>query len=643
VPNVVPILDDLETDTHLALLMPRAQISLREYQADGERIPEVETLPILIDIARALDGLTKVRTPDGPGIVHRDLKPENVLRLGGSWCLSDFGIARYAEKATDPHTLAPFMTRAYAAPEQWISERATAKTDVYAFGVMAFELLAGKRPFSDANLRNETINHDPPALVGVEPSLAAVVMMCLYKNPADRPAPEGLLRLLWYVPYLGRHTGFAALQRANLEAVTHRGVEIRKLFQIEGLRQEGGSQRGRTLAYESVRLGDWLTAPRASYNDIEVISARLQETIALHAPACEVIETQSGWSLKLGSATLSLRAPIRFQEATGHLPFRVAGYSEVTIAVSSGVGRAHSLWFCDARTGQFAWYETAFVRRGERRYSPSALRPDQIDAIAAIWLERGATDYEVATPFTPIFGDSLKGFVSRWVTWFATASRGGIIHTFTASPGVRGSWNLRGRVPDLAALRRQEENTSRQPRPPNWQSPIVFLEEWLSSLPWRIIIRLAILALIVAAAIVIPLQLRDSAVDRQARSAQLKCYVAFGTNPVDADVSNSPFPCNAIPRDRVGHESMWVFAELPGMPLGTASDHDISLRCSEPAHSLSGSSATMSNPYNDVRAEVSWNVDKPVDPLPVQLICQVLEGNKSVRAESFTLQTNPAG
>src|SRR5258708_40144833 len=99
-----------------------------------------EAVNILLDVAEALASLEK-------DVVHRDLKPENILFYQGHWCLADFGIARYAEATTSPDTHKYSFTPPYAAPEQWRFERATPATDVYAFGVTAFELLQGHRPF----------------------------------------------------------------------------------------------------------------------------------------------------------------------------------------------------------------------------------------------------------------------------------------------------------------------------------------------------------------------------------------------------------------------------------------------------------------------------------------------------------------
>jgi len=133
--NVVPIVDSGEHGDEYVLVMPRAEKALRDH-IEGGGLTEAEAVAALSDIAGALDDL------DGR-VVHRDLKPENVLLLNGRWCLADFGISRYAEATTAPDTRKYAMTAPYAAPEQWQFERATAATDIYALGVIGYEMLVG--------------------------------------------------------------------------------------------------------------------------------------------------------------------------------------------------------------------------------------------------------------------------------------------------------------------------------------------------------------------------------------------------------------------------------------------------------------------------------------------------------------------
>ncbi len=122
--NIVPILERGETSDHWVIVMPRAEGSLRQHlDAAGGSLAAAEAVEIWKDITEALEDL------DGR-VVHRDIKPENVLRLGGRWCLADFGIARYAEASTAPDTQKHASSAPYAAPERWRNERATIACDV---------------------------------------------------------------------------------------------------------------------------------------------------------------------------------------------------------------------------------------------------------------------------------------------------------------------------------------------------------------------------------------------------------------------------------------------------------------------------------------------------------------------------------
>ena len=110
-PNVIPILDTGEWRDYWVLVMPLAEQSLRaRLKEQGGPLPEDESVVILIDIATALCGLEDM-------VVHRDLKPENILLFEGHWCLTDFGISRYAEATTAPDTKKFSLSTAYAAPE----------------------------------------------------------------------------------------------------------------------------------------------------------------------------------------------------------------------------------------------------------------------------------------------------------------------------------------------------------------------------------------------------------------------------------------------------------------------------------------------------------------------------------------------
>ncbi len=130
------------------------------------------------------------------GIIHRDLKPENVL-LGrdGRVLVGDFGLARQLE-ASGQRTATGVMlgTLSYMSPEVALGERATPASDVYALGLIAFEMLAGRRPFeADGAVAMLRLHADapPPPLASfrpdVPPALDRLVAEALRKSPGERP------------------------------------------------------------------------------------------------------------------------------------------------------------------------------------------------------------------------------------------------------------------------------------------------------------------------------------------------------------------------------------------------------------------------------------------------------------------------
>ena len=158
-----------------------ARILEVEKSLDGERV-----LDIIAQTARALYEAHEA------GLVHRDVKPGNLLITpDGQVKITDFGIARVADQVGLTATGQVMGTVQYLAPEQATGKPATPSTDIYSLGIVAYEALAGKRPFSGESqmeIAMAQINKTPPALpASVDPRVANLVMSCLAKKPNQRP------------------------------------------------------------------------------------------------------------------------------------------------------------------------------------------------------------------------------------------------------------------------------------------------------------------------------------------------------------------------------------------------------------------------------------------------------------------------
>ncbi|MHA7262988.1 protein kinase domain-containing protein [Arthrobacter sp. TMN-37] len=127
------------------------------------------------------------------GLVHRDVKPGNILVLpDGRVKITDFGIARLADQVPLTATGQVMGTAQYLAPEQATGQQATGSSDIYALGVIGYELLAGRRPFSGESqiaIALAQVNDAPPPLPEHIPHpVRALIASMLAKDPADRPA-----------------------------------------------------------------------------------------------------------------------------------------------------------------------------------------------------------------------------------------------------------------------------------------------------------------------------------------------------------------------------------------------------------------------------------------------------------------------
>jgi serine/threonine protein kinase len=196
-PHIVPLLSAGEADGLPYFIMPFVTgESLRTRIAREGEFPIAETVRILRDVVSAL------AYAHAYGVVHRDVKPDNVLLSGGVAVVTDFGVAKAvtASAGTPGHTGLTSMgvalgTPAYMAPEQaTASPNTDHRADIYALGIVAYEMLTGAPPFMGRSAQQVLAAQvvEEPDLVerrrqAVPPMLANLVRECLAKRPADRP------------------------------------------------------------------------------------------------------------------------------------------------------------------------------------------------------------------------------------------------------------------------------------------------------------------------------------------------------------------------------------------------------------------------------------------------------------------------
>jgi serine/threonine-protein kinase len=213
--NIVPFDEVVETDSEILIRMPKAERSLNQHlEAAGGPLRETEVIAVLTDLATALSDCGRI-------VVHRDIKPQNALLLGVHWCLSDFGIARYAEAATASQTRKGWRSPPWTAPERWEGKRATIKSDIYSLGVVAYQMATGQLPFQGPDFHEQHREQHPTPPSGVSPLLRALIAEMLAKSPDARPTPEQLLERLAAVAKPASSSAVARLQGLAAQRVEH--------------------------------------------------------------------------------------------------------------------------------------------------------------------------------------------------------------------------------------------------------------------------------------------------------------------------------------------------------------------------------------------------------------------------------------
>jgi serine/threonine-protein kinase len=183
-----------EDDVYYIVMEYVQGMDLMDVLGKTNRIPPEIVLALLEEVSYGLEAA------HAQGVIHRDIKPSNVmLSESGEVKIADFGLARQSSDIARLSALtlpgSVLGTPAYMSPEQAAGKDVDQRTDIYSLGVMAYELFTGKKPFigsSYSEIRDQIINHEPPALQGeaaVTPEVEALVHRMLAKDP-DRRYPS---------------------------------------------------------------------------------------------------------------------------------------------------------------------------------------------------------------------------------------------------------------------------------------------------------------------------------------------------------------------------------------------------------------------------------------------------------------------
>ena len=186
-PNIAALFDYYEHDGIGFLIMEYVPSkSLADLYHKEKTVEPTRLLPILIQTARGLF------VAHSHGVIHRDVKPANIMvSETGSVKITDFGVSYSSDQEQITQDGMVVGTAQYISPEQAQGEQATAQSDIYSLGVVAYEGLCGHRPFTGTTPVDIAAAHVndpvPPLPDSVDLQLRQFVMSMLSKNPKDRP------------------------------------------------------------------------------------------------------------------------------------------------------------------------------------------------------------------------------------------------------------------------------------------------------------------------------------------------------------------------------------------------------------------------------------------------------------------------
>jgi serine/threonine protein kinase len=419
--RVVPILDsgkDAEIGSFF-VVMARAEKSLQQ-EIDRGVFANKEAVRTLLDIAY---GLAEV-----PEIVHRDLKPANVLYHQGRWKVADFGIARFVEESTSLETLKGFLSAPYAAPEQWLLERATSATDIYALGCVAYALLTGKPPFRGPrreDFRDQHLHKDPPPFREGHLRLRTLLAMMLRKMPKARPGLDRVINLLRDIAAAQESE---KLQGSGFDALAQAGAADAEAALLADAAQ---------MEYEDKQRARRKLADSALQTLRKVIDVLFERVVTV-APTASRFDNQFGMPRLVEFGTASIKIGL----VTGGRPipegvFQRSGWDVVvgaTICVTQSKPKPYewgaSLWYTNlGRDEEYRWWEIPYMTtpllRRDVRYQPFAVSDlSEADKAAA----PGMHTIALAAEPRPVDDEDIDDFCDRWADLLAKAHSGQLRH-----------------------------------------------------------------------------------------------------------------------------------------------------------------------------------------------------------------------
>src|ERR671937_1284257 len=188
-PGIVSVYDSGDGDNPYIVMQFIEGRTLADFLASGRHMAPMQAAQVAQGIAEAL------AAAHTHGVIHRDIKPANVMvTRDGKVMVMDFGIARMISgPETAPQTSAVMGTASYLSPEQAQGQSVDARTDIYSLGSVLYEMLTGRPPFTGDSPVAVASKHVleqpiPPSRINpdVSPSLDAIVMRALSKNPDNR-------------------------------------------------------------------------------------------------------------------------------------------------------------------------------------------------------------------------------------------------------------------------------------------------------------------------------------------------------------------------------------------------------------------------------------------------------------------------